>query len=335
MEELNLAIRTLFAEFQEVVNSRHRVETELYEQGTFAKKTVKGKPYWYLQRYVNGQAVQKYFGPADAQNEKIVVQKREDQKKQRKFLKQLTHSENKIATLLRRAGIPSLDSKSAAVIELLSASGSVLVGSHAFSAYCGMLGVLFEHNLLKTADIDMAFDNSIEALAKPVNILDALRKIDPAFREIPGLSHKYPPHSFISSSGIRVDILAPLVGKPKPSIKISNILGAAAEPLRFLDFLIKYPVKAVLIGPKGGIPVIVPDPTRYALHKLIISSCRSVSDTSRRTKDLAQAHQLLDVCAKERKTDLLVVYEEVVKRGPKWRKLVQENFPASISKMLK
>lgn len=335
MEELNLAIRTLFAEFQEVVNSRHRVETELYEQGTFAKKIVKNKPYWYLQRYVNGQAVQKYFGPADAQNEKVVVQKREDQKKQRKLLKQLVHSENKITTLLRRAGIPSLDSKSAAVIELLSASGSVLVGSHAFSAYCGTLGVLFEHNLLKTADIDMAFDNSIEALAKPVNILDALRKIDPAFREIPGLSHKYPPHSFISSSGIRVDILAPLVGKHKPSIKISNILGAAAEPLRFLDFLIKDPVQAVLIGPKGGIPVMVPDPTRYALHKLIISSYRSASDTSKRTKDLAQAHQLLEVCLRERKTDLLMAYKEVLKRGPKWKKLVQENLPANISENLK
>lgn len=335
MEEINLAIRTLFAEFQEVVNSRHKAETELYEQGTFAKKTVKGKPYWYLQRYVNGQAVQKYFGPSDAQNEKIVVQKRADQKKQRKLLKQLVDSENKITTLLRRAGIPSLDSKSAAVIELLSASGSVLVGSHAFSAYCGMLGVLFEHNLLKTADVDIAFDNSIEVLAKPINILEALRKIDPEFREIPGLSHKYPPHSFISPNGIRVDILAPLVGKSKPSIKISNILGAAAEPLRFLDFLIKDPVKAVLIGPKGGISVIVPDPTRYALHKLIISSYRSASDASKRTKDLAQAHQLLDVCAKERKTDLVVVYKEVMKRGPKWKKLVQDNFPVSISEILK
>lgn len=208
MEDLNLAIRTLFAEFQEVVNNRHKVETELYEQGTFTKKTVKGKPYWYVQHYVFGQAVQKYFAPSNFENNKIVAQKRDDQKKQRKFLKQLADSENKITTLLRRAGIPSLDSKSAAVIELLSASGSVLVGSHAFSAYCGMLGVLFEHNLLKTADIDIAFDNSIEALAKPINILERLRKIDPEFREISGLSHKYPPHSFISSSGIRVDILA-------------------------------------------------------------------------------------------------------------------------------
>lgn len=335
MEELNLAIRTLFAEFQEVVNNRHRVEAEIYENGTFARKIVKGRSYWYLQRYVDGRAVQKYFGPSDALNDKIVVQKRDEQKRQRKFLKQLIDSENKITVLLRRAGIPSLDSKSAAIIKSLSASGSVLVGSYAFSSYCGMLGVLFEHNLLKTADVDIAFDNSIEALGKPINILEVLRKIDPDFREIPGLAHKYPPHSFVNSSGIRVDILAPLVGKPRPSIKIRNVFGAAAEPLRFLDFLIKDPVKAVLIGPKGGIPVLVPNPARYALHKLIASAYRSADKTSKKAKDLAQAHQLLEVCIRERTSDLLLAYKDAVGRGPKWKKLVQENLPFSISKVLK
>lgn len=335
MEELSLAIRTLFSEFQETAHNRHKLEIEIYEQGTFAKKTVKGSAYWYLQRYVNGQAVQKYFGPSNAQNNKIVTQKRDDQKEQRKLLKQLIDSENKITTLLRRAGIPSLDSKSAAVIEVLSDTGAVLVGSHAFSAYCGMLGVLFDHNLLKTADVDIAFDSSIEASGKPLNILEVLKKIAPDFREVPGLSNKYPPHSFIGGNGIRVDILAPLVGKSKPSIKIKNVLGAAAEPLRFLDFLIKCPVKAVLIGPKGGIPVFVPDPARYALHKLIISSYRSASDTSKRTKDLAQAHQLLNVCLRERKTDLLMAYKEVINRGPKWKKIVQENLSSDILEIIK
>lgn len=335
MEELNLAIRTLFSEFQETAHNRHKLEIEIYEQGTFAKKTVKGGTYWYLQRYVNGQAVQKYFGPSDAKNDRIVVKRREDQKRQKRLLKQLVDSENKITTLLRRSGIPSLDSKNAAVIEMLSGTGSVLVGSHAFSAYCGMLGVIFEHNLLKTADVDIAFDNSIEVSGKPLNILEALRKIVPDFREVPGLSNRYPPHSFISGNGIRVDILAPLIGKSRPSIKVKNVLGAAAEPLRFLDFLIKDPIKAVLIGPKGGIPVVVPDPTRYALHKLIISSYRSASDASKRVKDLMQAHQLLEVCLIERKTDLVTAYREVLKRGPKWKKLVQENLPPNVSEILK
>lgn len=335
MEELNLAIRTLFSEFQETVNNRSKAEAELYKQGTFARKTIKGRPYWYLQRYAGGHATQKYFGPSDTQNERIVAQRREDQKKQRKLIKQLIGSENKITALLRRAGIPSLDSKSAAVIESLSACGSVLIGSHAFSAYCGMLGVIFDHNLLKTADVDIAFNNSIEALGEPINILEVLKKIDPDFREIPGLSNKYPPHSFISANGIRVDILAPLVGKPRANIKIRGILGAAAEPLRFLDFLIKAPVRAVLLGPKGGIPVVVPDPARYALHKLIVSEYRVASDSSKKAKDIAQAHQLLEVCARERTADLSLAYKEVTIRGPKWKKAVQKRLPAAIAVILK
>lgn len=333
MEHIDLAIRTLFSEFQETVSNRRRVEAELYERGTFAKKRVKGKTYWYVQHYVNGQAVQKYHSVSDPKNDMAVLKKREEQKKQQKLLKQLVGSENKISTLLRRAGLPSLDSRTSAVIEALSLSGAVLIGSHAFSAYCGILGVLFEHSLLKTADIDIAFDNTIEISGAPIDILETLRKIDPDFMEVSGLSHKYPPHSFISPSGIRVDLVAPLLGKPRPSVKIRNILGAAAEPLRFLDFLIKDPVKAVLIGPKGGVPVIVPDPARYALHKLIVAGYRSATDSSKRMKDLAQAGQLLEACASERRTDLLVAYKEVVARGPKWKKIVVENLPTDIAKL--
>jgi hypothetical protein len=77
MEELNLAIRTLFSEFQETVYGRSRAEKKLCEEDTFVKKTVRGRAYWYLQHYVDGSAIQKYFGPSDAGNDKIVAQKRE------------------------------------------------------------------------------------------------------------------------------------------------------------------------------------------------------------------------------------------------------------------
>lgn len=53
--------------------------------------------------------------------------------------------------------------------------------------------------------------------------------------------------------------------------------GASADPLRFLDFLIYEPVRAVLLH-KSGISVIVPAPERYAVHKLIVAS-RRVVDT--------------------------------------------------------
>ena len=50
-------------------------------------------------------------------------------------------------------------------------------------------------------------------------------------------------------------------------------LNAAAEPLRFLDFLIEDPISAVMIS---GTPCLVrvSQPARYALHKLILEIFR-------------------------------------------------------------
>ena len=87
-------------------------------------------------------------------------------------------------------------------------------------------------------------------------------------------------------------------------------------------------------GPKGGILVSVPDPARYALHKLLVSSYRPAAETSKKVKDLAQAHQLLNVCLRERKTDLLITYKEAIKHGPKWKKLIGENLPSNVSAVL-
>ncbi len=47
--------------------------------------------------------------------------------------------------------------------------------------------------------------------------------------------------------------------------------GAAAIPLRFLDYLIHEPIRAVLLH-GAGVPVLVPSPERYAIHKLIVGS---------------------------------------------------------------
>lgn len=328
MEQLNLPIRTLFSEFLEAAFHRQKIEFDLQNHGTYTRKTVKGKKYWYLQHYKRGQAVQKYFGPSTPENDKTVLAKRADQKQQRKLLQQLLRSEMKMAVMLKRAGIPSLDSATASLITAMSGPfltrGAVLIGSHAFSAYCGILGTPFESVLLKTQDIDVAFNKSIEVTGDPVNLLDVLKKTDPNVREVPGLSHKYSPSTLIASSGVRIDIMAPLVGKPRVGIRVKGLAGVTAEPLRFLDFLIAEPIKAVLIGPKGGIPVHVPDPVHFALHKLIISRYRPTTETAKRAKDLAQAGQLLEACALEKTADLKVAYRDILKRGPKWKKLLQD-----------
>src|SRR5262249_8543370 len=69
-------------------------------------------------------------------------------------------------------------------------------------------------------------------------------------------------------------------------------LHFSAQPLRYLVFLIEEPVPAVaLYG--SGVPVTVPQPARYAVHKLIVAQVRS-KVSAKRPKDLIQAKELIE-----------------------------------------
>ncbi len=57
-----------------------------------------------------------------------------------------------------------------------------------------------------------------------------------------------------------------------------------------MDFLIREPVRSVLLY-KGGIPVPVPAPERYGVHKLIVAAVRK-SGQMKTAKDIAQAEQI-------------------------------------------
>jgi hypothetical protein len=75
--------------------------------------------------------------------------------------------------------------------------------------------------------------------------------------------------------------------------------GAAAEPLRFLDFLIRDPVRSILLH-NAGVSVVVPDPARYAVHKLMVAGRRQndAGGKAKSEKDLRQAAILFEVLPK-------------------------------------
>lgn len=61
-----------------------------------------------------------------------------------------------------------------------------------------------------------------------------------------------------------------------------------------LDYLINQTQDAVVLN-GAGIPVKVPDPARFALHKLAVSQLRPVGEKTKSDKDIRQAEQLLEV----------------------------------------
>ncbi|MBY5666301.1 hypothetical protein HFO35_35490 [Rhizobium leguminosarum] len=103
--------------------------------------------------------------------------------------------------------------------------------------------------------------------------------------------------------------------------KMPALGGASADPLRFLDFLIREPVRTMLLH-RSGVPVVVPDPSRYAVHKLIVASRRHTDGQgpAKREKDVRQAALLFEALQQTRRSaELALVYNEAWERGPAWK----------------
>ena len=84
-----------------------------------------------------------------------------------------------------------------------------------------------------------------------------------------------------------------------------------------MDFLIREPVRTVLLY-KGGIPVTVPAPERYSIHKLIVATQRK-SDPLKIAKDIAQAEQIILAMLPRRRFALAEAWIEAWERGPHWQ----------------
>jgi hypothetical protein len=74
-------------------------------------------------------------------------------------------------------------------------------------------------------------------------------------------------------------------------------LNIAAAPLRFLDYLLGGdPARGLLIG-RRALAVPLPDPARFAFHKLVVSGERGTGFAIKARKDLLQAAELLKALA--------------------------------------
>ena len=319
MERITLATQTMFAELtQRCLDAEFDA---LYdERGSFVKKQVKGAPYWYYQRRVAGSAQSLYVGPvrdeAITQRVEQFASVKDDFKQRREMVR----------ALLAIGLLPS-DGVTGAVIEALWQAGffrlrGVLVGTLAFQTYSGLVGAKLSGASLVTQDADLAqfYDISQRVGDSMPPILDVLKKVDPTFRAIGDQRDPLRVTRFRAANGYAVEFLTPNRGSDdhqgRPA-KMPALGGASATPLRFLDYLIHDPVRSVVLY-KGGIPVTVPKPERYAVHKLIVAAARHET-SMKATKDLMQAVQIFEACRAQRSFDVTEAWQEAWERGPSWR----------------
>jgi len=139
------------------------------------------------------------------------------------------------------------------------------------------------------------------------------------FLPVPRLSHKEPSTTyFIRKSRLRLDILTPKITESDAPVFIGRF-NCAAAPLPYLSYLVENPVQAV-IADTEPLLVNIPQPVRYAMHKLIVSQVRDVSASAKSQKDIYQAHQLLSFIKEERPGDIQPAWDNLVAGGPKWKK---------------
>lgn len=335
LKQIDLAYQTMLSELEQRCLDAEFDET-FPETGLFKKTAVKGRDYWYFQERVEGRYKKRYVGPdSDPEIAKRVAawkSVKDDYTARRRL----------VSTLVNDAGLPRQDDMAGDLLEALWKAGlfrmrAVLVGSVAFGCYPGLLGVRLPTSVLRTGDLDVAQFHSISVSIDDSlpQILDVLRKVDGSFAEVPHLAYPNSSTRFVNGSRFAVEFLTPNTSKDeylgRPA-EMPALGGAAAQPLRFLDFLIAAPVRAVALH-KGGIPVRVPAPERYAVHKLIVASRRRVGDdtqvgysaatanlVSKRDKDVRQASILVEALAlKRRQYDLAAAWIEAWRRGPAWR----------------
>ncbi len=192
---------------------------------------------------------------------------------------------------LRLVGFQRIDRKPAAVLAVffnrgLHGAGLTLVGSHAFGSLLNELGVLAAG--YRTHDIDVARSQPL-TIALPDGSFGALlNESGLGFVPVPGIPSTKPSASFKLPGAERllVDLLAP--GKDIGKLMPVKELGTHAQTIPYLDFLIEEPLDTVVLSPNQVIPVKVPAPERFVLHKLFSAQSRR-SDPGKIRKDREQA----------------------------------------------
>jgi len=174
----------------------------------------------------------------------------------------------------------------------------VLVGTLAFQTYAGVLGVELGRRPLITQDADFAqFWGVSQNISESIDSpLKILRGVDETFRQVPHISDPFVSTRYRNGRDYLVDFLTP----------------------------------------NRGLPVTVPRPERYAVHKLIVAVDRV--NQAKAVKDIEQAAILIDALAARRPTELAEAWKTAWKTGKQWRRKLESGrarLPDEVQETLK
>ena len=195
---------------------------------------------------------------------------------------------------LKRLGIPAPPLDVGRILDALARAGifeagGVVVGTAAYQCYPCIVGHVLPGASLMTRDVDLSLARiavpRLSAVQRPLE--DILREADPSFAA--NMRGEKAPKNFRNRAGFSVDVLT-TPGR-RPDLVLIKGLGAYAIPLPFMDFLIDDAIRVTALYGRG-IPIVVPAPARFAIHKLVIAR-RRTTQRQKSPKDAAQAAALI------------------------------------------
>jgi hypothetical protein len=322
MEHIGGETMVLYADLRERLEAFEAMRTIASLPGEFNIKKIKGKAYYYFQATLASGRVQIYVGP-DNENVRALIADHKAGKKHARADEKLIE---RLGAQIIAGNVSPVPYDMARIINILAHSGvfragGVLVGTLAFKILGTHLGVQWESVSRTTQDIDLAGGGMSVALPDVrADIPAAIDSLHMGFFPVPGLSPKEPSTTYaIRGKTLRIDLLTPMRRGRTAPVFIQRF-NAAALPLKYLDYLIQDPVNAVLIAGKPCL-VRIPQPARFALHKLIISRQRRASAADKKQKDISQASSLIKLLQEEHPGDLPIARDELFARGESWKKM--------------
>ena len=320
---LSTAAQTAYASLSSA-SRLEDVRTVAAVPGSFSKKVIKEKAYWYYQTPdMTGKQIQMFLGSAsDELTALIALHRSGDANKV--HLRQLTRQA--IA-----AGCPTIVPSHAKIIERLSdagffRAGGILVGTHVYMAYQNYLGVRWQ-SAAQTLGLGVAHAGRNVSVAIPSDVtmdmgseIDALKM---GFVPVKSLT------SYIKSDeqDLQIDFVTCRHRGGDTPVLI-KALNATMQPLKFMEFSMEAPIQVTLLAQRGPITVNAPPPEKYALHKLLVFGERPQNMRVKASKDLDQAASLIAYLTEHDAELLGETWQQLLARGPGWRSRAIEGLTA-------
>jgi hypothetical protein len=341
--QIPLELQTVYSELVEHLRSIEFMRSFSSLSGAFLLRSRESADYWYFRTSEGPSSAQEfYLGPDNREIRALI----ESHKQGREGLEAAEARVTRLAAMLRGGGIELTDKASMKIINGLAAAGvfrmgGVLIGTHAFLAEGNAIGVRWP-SAMRTQDVDFGTPRHLD-LALPqtpqttADIPSALEELRMGFLPQVRLHNQNKPTSFVvHGQEWRVDILTWPKGRDRSTPVHIPRLNAYAEPLEFMDYLLEKTLDAALVGPSGATLVRIPEPARFALHKLLVASNRTAQFQPKAAKDRLQAFHLLTFLQQERPGDIQLAAEALLERGKSWRARLRreiEKLPAEIPEL--